>query len=188
MYRSRWVAVVLLLIASVGSQASGNLVDQIQRCSELDGSEGRLACYDEMARGLSSADQTSEGSRQPEQAVSGAGAAVAAAGAAVALPEPATTDPSVQTIEEQFGFEQKQAAAEKEKVDRIYVEVSDVKIDRAAMSTVYLTNGQVWRQIETGRYFYTEKQGKAYVERGSMNSFFFSQENIKRRIRVKRLR
>jgi hypothetical protein len=190
MYRSRYFAVVLL-IASVNAQASDNLIDQIQGCSQIDSSEMRLACYDEMAQGVASDEQTSVRSPDSGQPVSGAGtAAGTAAAAAGAAPESAPATPllSIESTEEQFGFEHKQEAATKEKAERIYVEVSNMKSDRAGLSTIYLENGQVWRQIGTDRYFYNEKQGKAYVERGSLNSFFFSQDEIKRRIRVKRLR
>lgn len=101
--------------------------------------------------------------------------------------EQAATIPSAHTVEEQFGFERKEAAAANKEIDRLYVEVTSVKRDSLGMSTIYLVNGQVWRQTGNGRYFYKEMQGKAYLERGSMSSFFFSQDEIKRRIRVKRL-
>jgi hypothetical protein len=98
-----------------------------------------------------------------------------------------TVASSRQTVEEDFGFEQKRAAAARENVGPLYVEVSRVKKDRGGSSTIYLANGQVWRQIGSDRFFYSERQGRAYLEPGSLNSYFFSQEKINRRIRVKRL-
>ena len=182
MYRFRHVAYGLLLFASVGSQSNSGLVEKIQRCSQIDNSEERLLCYDELGKAVRSAENTSESSTHPQERSPETLSADAAR-----EQEQTTTAPSGQTAEELFGFEHKQAAKEQEKPDRLYVEVSTTKKDRGGYLTIYLTNGQVWRQTGNHQYYYRETQGRAYLERGLLNNFLFSQENINRRIGVKRL-
>lgn len=180
MHRSKYLATVVLLLTSVNSFASGNLLDQIERCSLMNESEARLTCFDEMAKSVSASKGTAAGSTPSQHSMP---ASVPPA----VVQEKAAITPPTPTVAEQFGFENKQKAAAKKETDRLYVDVTSIKKDRLGMLTIYLSNNQIWKQIGTNRYFYKEAQGKAYLERGSMNSFFFSQDEIKRRIRVKRL-
>ncbi|MFT5483774.1 MAG: hypothetical protein ACI9GW_002432 [Halieaceae bacterium] len=160
---------VLLLFITLLAQAGDDLAGQLKQCRLVGADNDRLACYDAITPGRSTETTITTGAPASQATVEAQ----------------ATTTNS--EVDREFGSEDvKKIVAETD--ERIYVEVLKTKKGRAQESTIYLKNGQVWRQIGTDRYTYNERQGRAYLERGSMSSYFFSQDEIKRRIRVKRLK
>lgn len=164
---------LVFLLASTFSQAEESLRGPLMRCSAVTDNEARLACFDRVAKVAStpaSVTSTVSGELNTTQV-------------------PQEVNEKSKKSSSDFGFEKKRAREEEKAEDpRVFVDVSEVKRSRTNTLTIYLTDGQVWRQTDALRFLYTERQGRAYLERGAMGSFFFSQENIPRKIRVKRLK
>lgn len=156
---------LLAVLISLFSYAD-TLEDALQHCRSIMPSADRLSCYDAI----------------PPKAPS-----VPSAVAETPTPVTAThtTAPAMQTrLVDYFGFEEKAIA--KQMPDTIDVEIADVSTNNGKL-TITLNNGQIWRQTDNKLYHYKTEDGQAYIQRGALSSFFFSQQGVKTRIRVKRL-
>ncbi len=139
------------------SSVAAPLHNELAQCRTIASAERRLACYD--AIGLSNNE-------------------------AVTVSKPAADVVSKERLSELFGFEEKEIA--KQIPDRMEVEVRESALVHGKR-VFRLSNGQVWRQTDNKRFMYTPDNGPAYIERGALSSFFFSQRDTNTRIRVKRV-
>lgn len=146
-----------LLISA--SSVAAPLNSDLAECRDIASAEQRLACYDAIILPSSDVATTPE-------------------------PETPTTQASKVRFSELFGFEEKEIA--KQIPDRMEVEVSESALVHGKR-VFRLSNGQVWRQTDNKRFIYNPANGPAYIQRGALSSFFFSQRDTNTRIRVKRV-
>lgn len=147
-----------LILASSAMAASLN--DDLNHCRTIAAADQRLACYDAIAN-------------QQDAPIH----------ATTTSNSQATNSVFSNPFKEIFGFEEKEIA--KQIPERLEVEVSDFSQGNGK-SQITLSNGQVWRQLDNKPFVYSADNGQAYIQRGALGSFFFSQEGTKKRIRVKR--
>ena len=166
--------IIGLALLTLTSFASAEALDKaLQQCRTIESGEQRLDCYDAIGR---QQDSTSLPSSVNSTA---AEPTKALATKALATKAPAKDN------SELFGFEARQIT--KQVPDRIDIEV--IKANTVHGKKIFqLSNGQVWKQIDTKRFVFSQTKGQAYIERGALGSFFFSQQNSNTRIRVKRVK
>ena len=166
--------IIGLALLTLTSLATAEALDKaLQQCRTIESGDQRLDCYDAIGR---QQDSTSLPSSVNSTA---AEPTKALATKALATKAPAKDN------SELFGFEARQIA--KQVPDRIDVEV--IKANTVHGKKIFqLSNGQVWKQIDTKRFVFSQTKGQAYIERGALGSFFFSQQNSNTRIRVKRVK
>jgi quercetin dioxygenase-like cupin family protein len=68
---------------------------------------------------------------------------------------------------------------------RIYMTIARLKDDPRQKLMFVFENGQVWKQTDNGELNLKEGD-RIYIERGAVGSFWLSQDDIKKRIKVKR--
>lgn len=159
----------LILLTSVvfaASTVAANLDEALENCRAISDNNARLQCYDIIDRDTPAVPQ--EGSH-PHQAVNRPSPKV-----------PATA----KGPEELFGFEDIEIA--KQMPESIEVDVVEAR-QIHGKRVFRFANGQVWRQIDSKRFVYNPDNGQAYIQRGALGSFFFSQRETNARIRVKRV-
>lgn len=143
------------------STTAASLDQSLSTCRAIDDANQRLTCYDAIALG-----PQTHTNPQNETA---------------AIPSETTSE----RFKALFGFEEKEIA--KQIPDRIEVEVTEFS-SNYGKAMIRLSNGQIWRQIDSKRFAYRADNGPAYIQRGAMGSFFFSQQDTNARIRVKRVK
>ena len=160
--------IIGLALLTLTSLATAEALDKaLQQCRTIESADQRLDCYDAIGR---QQDSTS--------LPSSVNSTTAEPTKALATKAPANNS-------ELFGFEARQIT--KQVPDRINVEV--IKANTVHGKKIFqLSNGQVWKQIDTKRFVFSQTKGQAYIERGALGSFFFSQQNSNTRIRVKRVK
>jgi len=165
--------IIGLALLTLTSFASAEALDKaLQQCRTIESGEQRLDCYDAIGR---QQDSTS--------LPSSVNSTTAEPTKALATKAPAKAP--AKDNSELFGFEARQIT--KQVPDRIDVEV--IKANTVHGKKIFqLSNGQVWKQIDTKRFVFSQTKGQAYIERGALGSFFFSQQNSNTRIRVKRVK
>ena len=161
--------IIGLALLTLTSLATAEALDKaLQQCRTIESADQRLDCYDAIGR---QQDSTSLPSSVNSTAAEPTKALTAKA--------PAKDN------SELFGFEARQIT--KQVPDRINVEV--IKANTVHGKKIFQhSNGQVWKQIDTKRFVFSQTKGQAYIERGALGSFFFSQQNSNTRIRVKRVK
>lgn len=139
---------VFFSAAGAAPAAAQSLSEQLQRCLRVYGVMDRLACYDEVARGVAGNAPASRPA--PPTPARPANPAIAAAPAPQAQPGFGYNGnaPSRQTTPETFGGENLQRPAPAGPVDSITAPVTDYKFTPQGRFIVTLANGQVWQQIE----------------------------------------
>ena len=75
--------------------------------------------------------------------------------------------------------------------DEIVLDVKEVKVNRSGTATVFLTNGQVWQQLDSDRVelFISKKTPAltATIKKAALGSYRMRIEPIGRTIRVRRI-
>ncbi|MGS2719461.1 hypothetical protein [Paraglaciecola aestuariivivens] len=101
---------------------------------------------------------------------------------------PTNTQPPVQVnddAEQRFGYEHTQAP--KGMLEKLSLPVSKVNKTPFGRMVITLENGQVWRQSDKVRLKIKPGQNVT-IERGVLGSFFMSTDQVKKSIRVKRVK
>jgi hypothetical protein len=176
--------IIGLALLTLTSLATAEALDKaLQQCRTIESGDQRLDCYDAIGR---QQDSTSLPSSVNSTTAEPTKALATKALATKALTTKAlTTKAPAKDNSELFGFEARQIT--KQVPDRINVEV--IKANTVHGKKIFqLSNGQVWKQIDTKRFVFSQTKGQAYIERGALGSFFFSQQNSNTRIRVKRVK
>jgi hypothetical protein len=161
--------IIGLALLTLTSLATAEALDKaLQQCRTIESGDQRLDCYDAIGRQQDSTSLPSSvnsTTAEPTKAL--------------------TAKAPAKDNSELFGFEARQIT--KQVPDRINVEV--IKANTVHGKKIFqLSNGQVWKQIDTKRFVFSQTKGQAYIERGALGSFFFSQQNSNTRIRVKRVK
>jgi hypothetical protein len=142
---------IFLPAAGAAPAAAQTLPEQLQKCFRVYGVMDRLACYDEVARGVAGNAATSR-PVPPAPAMPANPATAAAAPAPAPQAQPGfgynSNAPSRQTTPQTFGSENIQRPAPAGPVDSITAAVTDYKFTPQGRFIVTLANGQVWQQIE----------------------------------------
>lgn len=166
---------VLMIILGAGTQAQAAIpVEQaLELCRAEQNALRRLNCYDAI-----SADTTA--SPVP---VAPPTQQTAVSQQALNQHQVLTQQEPADTAESRFGLEHKESKSDT--ADKLYVTVKKVSENNLKKLVLEFTNGQVWRQTDSG--LYQVKNGeKHYIKRGMLDSFFLGNDDNNRTIRVKR--
>ncbi|MGO1328217.1 hypothetical protein U0358_12075 [Idiomarina sp. PL1-037] len=167
MYKTLLGATLLLVAGSVNAQQKA-----LQHCAGIEDSLERLVCYDNIAKQSQGESKQAEGKArgktQAEKQKSKAG------------------HRGKSSLERTFGMEHKEK--EEGQLDRIEVEVASTEQGPYDKWRIELSNGQMWKQTDSGGYFPWNDDDTYYIERGALNSFFFGREGSNRRMRVQRVK
>lgn len=164
-----FLTVSLVLTASVFPATAGDLLQELKQCKEITNSNKRLACFD----AITVAKETPQTAPKVTQ--------VRAEEPKVIAKSPAPVKERVLTKEE-FGL--KNIIKEPE---FIKLTVKKVKKDPYGEITVYLEEGQVWKQTD-GRALRLKQGDKIVIKKGSFNSFNLMKAEGSRTMRVKRIK
>lgn len=190
-------ALVALICAGVftsfnlQAQAS-SIQDAMTKCSQVSNSLQRLVCYDRLAKSMRQytglEQSVSTVSRQPavsaptQRPATPERPAVAATQAA----DPTTLTPSVAvpTAEQEFGLEHKRDTDKM--ISRLYASIAQISTNQYRKRVITLENGQQWRQ-QDGSTLKIAVGDRVYIERGSLGSFYMSNDDVNKRMKVKRV-
>lgn len=174
--------IALPLCLTVMSGQAQTLASAIQSCAQEKDSLKRLICYDKVAK---ETNQYKDGDTafSPVPAVSKANSKAAAHVNAAQHASP-VIDAQVADTEQNFGLDERKRP--ENETDKILVSIQNKDKDAYGKWILTMTNGQVWKQTDTGSYRLPDAQ--LYVERGVLGSFFLGAEGINRKIRVKRIK
>lgn len=162
-----------LLAGNVFSANAKELVQALQECKELANAENRLACFDSIqvpAKAIKKVITAKEREVVKEIEVA-------------PTPKQATEVKTVRVIKkEDFGL--KNIIKEPEYITLL---VDKIKKNPYGDITVYLQEGQVWKQID-GRALRLKKNDKVIIKKGALNSFQMMKEGGSRLVKVKRIK
>jgi hypothetical protein len=187
---------IFLAAACAAPAAAQTLPEQLQRCFRVYGVMDRLACYDEVARGVAGNAATSR-SVPPAPALPANPAAAAAPAPAPRLDQAQpgfgynSNAPARQTTQEAFGSENIQRPAPAGPVDSITAAVTDYKFTPQGRFIVTLANGQVWQQIEgdVARPLLNHNHARSVkISRGLLGSYNLAFSDQTGRFKVERAR
>ncbi|MBT1064155.1 hypothetical protein KJY73_11250 [Bowmanella sp. Y26] len=181
--KNKTLIIALPLCLTVMSGQAATLSSAVQACSQEQDSLKRLVCYDKVAKELRQySDLDKPSSPQP---IVNAQPAVSKAQPQMSSPKHhAQPEATMSNVEKNFGMEEK--ISREESADKILVTLQDKDRDNYGKWVLTMTNGQVWKQADTGRFPLPD--GQLYIERGMLGSFFLSSESVNRKIRVKRIK
>lgn len=104
-------------------------------------------------------------------------------------------DPMVAETPEEFGGEylpENIKKREEKRLKEITAKIAEFRINPYGKVTVTLENGQVWRQLDSdGKTLYLSKKGKLYtakVKRATFGNYLLTVEELRRTIRVRRIK
>lgn len=192
------LAVVSLAVSLPGHAQEESPADAFSKCARIASDARRLSCYDRLAADLIELGPAAVGLQPPPAPPPAATPSPEAAPAAVATeapaPQPEQTSeatpqpaPARTSAADEFGIERtdERPGADVDKITSRY------KGDFTGWSgdTVFeLENGQVWKQIQSGRMSWRATNPMITIERGFMGSYRLSVEGVNRTVRVKRLK
>lgn len=180
---------VLVTAAPSAAQSAGELAACIAIARDAD----RLACYDAAAAKVSPAARAASEARARESARIAAEEAAVAAAAAKAKAE-ADAVAAAAARRQAFGAEgvtsRGAARFEPEPGEIIQIEagIAEILTNRSGLGVFLLDNGQLWRQVDTGRLPNPRVGDRVEVERASLGGYQMRFLRQKQVVRVKRLR
>ncbi len=175
------IIVIALFAVTLSSQAAEL---SLKSCSAIEDPVERLACYDKLAGRLpvdaAKASDTTPGKVEP----------VASKADVIAPTAPAVTStvPAVEptpNAEASFGLEHK---VKEERPDELQLKWTEKKKDAYGKWIITLENGQVWRQTDSRRFYFTNSEQLVVISRGIFGSFFLEEPERNDGIRVKRIK
>jgi hypothetical protein len=184
---------IFLSGADAAPVAAQTLPEQLQRCFKVYGVMDRLACYDEVARGVAG---NTAISRPAAPAMPANPATAAALPPRLNQAQPGfgynASAPSRQTTPQTFGSENIQRpTAPAGTVDSITVAVTGYSFTPQGRFILTLANGQVWQQIEgdVGQpQLKTKHARNVTISRGLLGSYNLSFSDQTGRFKVDRTR
>lgn len=179
MYRKLLGATLFIIAGTAGAQQ-----ETMKECAAIEDSLERLVCYDNLAKRQQgeTQDEKAKGRAKAEE-MKARGQSKAEEMRAKAKQRGKRSD---NAGEQNFGMEHKES--KNNTVERLEVEVASKKQDPYKKWQIELTNGQVWKQIDSQGYFPWDDDDTYYIERGALDSFFFGREGSNRRLRVQRVK
>lgn len=186
---------ILLAAAGAAPVAAQTISERLARCFTVYGVMERLACYDEIARGVAG-NAPSPPAPAPQGRPPNPATAAAPPPPRVYQAPPAgfgysDTAPSRQTTPEAFGSENIPRPATAAPVDSISTTVTGINFTPQGRFIVTLANGQVWQQIEgdVARPDFRRKLVRTVkISRGLLGSYNLSFSDQSGRFKVDRVR
>ncbi len=175
------IIIISLFTVSLSCQTA---TQSLKRCSAIENSIERYACYDKLA-GRSPDDTTKAGGTTPgvvAPVVSRADVVVPDAHAAKPTVPAAKPKPNAEAA---FGLEHK---PEKDRPDKLKLKWTGKEKDAYGKWIIVLENGQVWRQTDTGRFIFGNPEHRVIISRGFGGGFILGEPGSHLRIRVKRVK
>ncbi len=191
--RTALVAAALLLGGTALADASSldKAVDQAISCREIAEEAARLACLDEAVAGLAAAkgrvaeDRAEEKAKKEKKKLADFG---------LRGDDKDGGDLIARTPEE-FGGEtvpEVREAMEAKRLKEITGTATSIKLNALKVATLYLDNGQVWRQLESDSitipHISAKKSYGVTIKRGAMGNYMATIEGLPRSIRVTRVK
>ena len=194
MHRLIYTAILILAASSVLAE---DLSEALHRCRTLEDEAERLTCFDQASQSIEAESEAAVPASvepAPAEPAAAATAAPAVAETPVAAPDLApasaasdatTAVTSAAITEDEFGLERKR---EQEGIQKI-TSRHDGRFTGWDGDTLFpLENGQVWKQIESGRYSYKADRPVIEVKRGLLQSYYLKVRGENRTVRVTRIR
>jgi hypothetical protein len=187
---------IVLAAAGAAPVAAQDLSGRLARCFAVYGVMERLACYDEIARGVTG-NTTNQRASAPSGGPPNPAIAAPAPPPRVYQAQPpagfgySDTAPSRQTTPEAFGSENIPHPATAAPVDSISTTVTGINFTPQGRFIVTLANGQVWQQIEgdVARPDFRRKLVRTVtISRGLLGSYNMSFSDQSGRFKVDRVR
>ena len=186
-----------ILILAASSVLAEDLSDALHRCRTLEDEAERLTCFDQASQSIEAESEAAVPAAlepAPAELAPAATAAPAVTETPVTAPDlaPASaasdvTAPaaSAAITEDEFGLQRKR---EQEGVQKITSRHDGMFTGWEGDTLFPLENGQVWKQIESGRYSYKADRPMIEVKRGIMQSYYLKVRGENRTVRVTRIR
>jgi hypothetical protein len=188
-----------LILCAGGAAAAGedDAVEAALACRSIGDSGERLSCFDKAVAALGAA---------REQAAADAAAATVAretrkkedfglSGADLAKADRASPDDFVARTPDEFGGEavpEIRRAVESRRLKEITATATSIKVNSIKQATLYLDNGQVWKQLESDSVNINHaRSNKSYavtIKRGAFGNYLATIEGLHRTIRVTRVK
>ncbi|TPV58354.1 hypothetical protein FJ444_09945 [Aestuariibacter sp. GS-14] len=179
-------ALSFLIIAP--SLQADTLQQSLAACRAIENGVERLACYDAI-----NANELANKRPMPQRMDKTITEIVeekqqSAQSQAESQPQPRASDiaaaPSSKPApQSQFGLKVK---SEVQALENITDTVANVTKSARGKMVIHMKSGAIWQQVDSG-YFKLEEGMAVYIERGSLGSFFLSNNDVNRRIKVKRI-
>ena len=187
------VAFLLSVIANGAALAQANeeaAVNSTIACLEIAHDAARLACLDEAASTLKATRIIRE-----EEEIAKAEEERERFGLSGKPDAPEKPVVAVTETPEDFGaeaLEDVRKERDAKRLKRIEAKVAEVRINKLGKVTLTLDNGQVWRQLSSDnksiRFPRRENLYTAKIKRGGMGNYMLTVKELRRTIRVKRIK
>ncbi len=171
MFKKRLLISAAVLLAPMTTTVAGDLATELRTCSELTDGGERLACFDAIAEPL--ADTTTD----PEPA--------AEATAASEISAPTNERESAAGRGLDFGLPA--PAVEEAQPDEITSRHVGEFRGWSGNTAFSLENGQVWRQVRTGRMHWVADSPMITIRRTAIGTYWLGVEGINAQVRVRRV-
>jgi hypothetical protein len=176
------IAIFLFLFSHSDHAATLSL----ESCAKIENPVERLTCYDKVS-GRLPADTAKASNIAPntvDPVVPKANVTVTVA------PATTSTEPAVEPkpgAKENFGLEHKQKPKD-DQPDEMQIRWTRKMQDAHGKWIIFLENGQVWRQTEGADFSFNNPEQLVVISRGILGSFFLTELDGSRRIRVMRVK
>lgn len=181
-------ATAALIVPAAAGGKSDAALGRALECRSLSEDGARLACFDAAFSGIEQTDRKAGKDETPELF-----------GLA---PEDETSKRKrkgddlgfVAQTPEEFGAEnvpELRAKAEEKRLKSIVYKATKITTNSRNVVTIYLENGQVWRQLTSDSAIFYPKQNKEYqveIKRGALANYMASIQGMTRPLRVERIK
>lgn len=191
------IATFLALFATVApaqTTTQDAAIDSALACRSIADPASRLECLDKAAAAIAETriirDDDSEIETAAEDRMDGFGAPSSK------RPKPRRQEPNLdRQSPDKFGEEQLQSTrakkAQSNRQNKLEDKVIEVRVNSRKRATLTLANGQSWRQLESDDISLPLRDGKLYtvvIKRSVMGNYLMRVNELKRTIRVRRIR
>lgn len=177
--------------ASAQTRAQDAAIDAALACRSIADATARLECLDKAAAAIAETrvvhEETTTVEETAQDQLTGFGAPPPKKKRSVGKRE-------VTETKEDFGSEQVRELrkeTESARLRSIEEKVVEVRLNRFQHATFTLANGQTWRQLDSDTFTLPITEGKLYtvvVKRGAVGNYMLTVKELKRTIRVRRIR
>ncbi len=160
------ITAALLASSGIINAEESDAPKTMAECAKLTDNQKRLECFDTL-------------SKQAEKAPEGF--------EIIELPRPSQTRPAKAKQEnpyDDFGKEHVEASGDEKMVSSIEGEFKGW----SGKTEFNLTNGQVWKQANSGTFYINETNPTIIIEKGFMGAYYLKVKGYNKRVAVKRLK
>lgn len=169
------------------NSSSDAAIDAALSCRSIADPSARLACLDKAAAAIAETRIIRDDKAPaPEAATDMRG---------FGAPNTPASAPTTSTTPQEFGSEQvkevRRARAKEHSETRLEAKVVEARFNPYKVATITLDNGQVWQQLESDDVNLNMFDGKLYtvrIKRGFMGNYMMTVNELKRTIRVRRVK